>query len=859
MLNKKYIANYISTEFPDLKNTAFNLNDAEISAFSENTLLPFLLYQNTVDSKNRIIELYLQENSASIHFLPFYVAVGFYRKAVNKALTAQRFKTEKFEPGKKSVRYNSSICSITGVNFISRTIQLRSGIGDLELSFEEDYKLKWDGYTNSADIRERLNAFGKVDKASQQNIFTLPLLDGGRNHEGVVLFSSVSKFSTLLRNLRVAGHDLRQHLNIQAASFTEDAIKLNLISAPRTKSQPATILVARNDAVMAFNQIIEAGKNKIDHLNTVIIDDFDELLKVWEKSGVLDERINELKEIYFDRIGTILKDVYLICKNRNFSIHEWMEKYQIRSKVWQITPREKIILDDLSIPEPSISVKRITDNTLETIQTRTEQLLYQWKDMGRNYFCNGETIRQIGNLYNLRDKLLSFCNSENFLKLSRDIERELAEYQRIWFSNNQDEGLIQQTRDFLASKNLPADKLGGNLSDIRNILAQNNTVFKKIVFVTNNTDKDDRNFFEAELVTNSKNTAVSFYTVKEFLQIREANNELPNLIVYLSWNKDVLNNALVNLLSIKQVFLVNKKSSRIIINHFDKSVACLAKTTRTDIKYNLLNLELPTETSDNQDTGLISLTYEAKALPETDESDEIADISEYVHEVLNFFNNDSTRTPKKGVKNYFVFFEDGTHVEWPENKSVFYFEDHAEGEKESVQKEVQHLKTGDLVLLPKNRAEMKVILRNALSQDEKMASSLKYDEEWRKKINNRIIADHQEIEKFRDQLIENDFNISSGTIRNWIDGETIQPHNFEKLLLTLIKMEVIQDEMKERYLIENRTLKRHKIMFVRSAVRKLIFNLKGIHYGEDGIFDEKLLNAFVDHVDIKPVLGTYTM
>src|ERR1700754_828098 len=152
MLNKNYIADYISKEFPDLKNTGFNLNDADISAFTERTLLPFLIYQNTVDSKNRIIELYLQENSASIHFLPFYVAVGFYRKAVNAALTTARFKTEKFAPNQKTVRYNSSICSITGINFISRTIQLRSGISEQQLSFEDDYKLKWDNYKNSADL-----------------------------------------------------------------------------------------------------------------------------------------------------------------------------------------------------------------------------------------------------------------------------------------------------------------------------------------------------------------------------------------------------------------------------------------------------------------------------------------------------------------------------------------------------------------------------------------------------------------------------------------------------------------------------------------------------------------------------------
>jgi len=853
MLDKKYIADYISTEFPDLKNTGFNLNDAEVSAFSENTLLPFLIYQNTVDSKNRIIELYLQENSASIHFLPFYVAVGFYRKAVNKALTAQRFKTEKFEPGKKSVRYNSSICSITGINFLNRTIQLRSGISEHELLFEDDYKLKWDSYKNSADIRERLSAFAQLDNASHHNIFTLPVLDGGRNHEGVILFSSVSKFSTLLRNLRVAGHDLRQHLNIQTASFAEDAIKLSLISAPRTKNQPVTILVARNDSVMAFNHIIEAGKNKIDHLNTVIIDDFDELLKIWERSGVLDERISELKEIYFDRLGTVMKDIYLICKNRNFSVHEWMAKYGIRSEAWQVTPREKIVLDGLDMPEPLISVKRMTDKMLESIQTSAEHLLHQWKELGRNNFCNGQTIRQIGHLYNLRDKLLSFYKPETFLKLNKIIDQELDEYQRIWFSNNQDEGLIQQTRDFLASQNIS----GGNLTDIRHIIAQNNTVLKKIVFVTNNTDKDDRSFFESELALVLKETSMSFCTAKEFLQIRETNNDLPDLVIYLSWNKDVLNNALVNLLSNKQVFLVNKKSSKIIINHFNKSVAGLAAISGTDIKYNLLNLDPPSETSDKQDNGLIALADEAEFFAETDDSADIEDISEYVHGVLNFFNNDTTKATKKGVKSYFVFFEDGTHVEWPENKSVFYFEDHAEGEKDSVQKEVQHLVIGDLVLLPKNRAEMKSILKNALSQDEKMASSLKYDEEWRKKINNCITLDHNETDQFRDLLIENGFSISSGTIRNWIDGETIQPHNFKKLLLTLIKMDVIEDEMKERYLIENRTLKRHKIMFVRSAVRKLIFNLKGIHYGEDGIFDEKLLNAFVDHVDIKPVLGIY--
>ena len=62
MLSKKEVSKEITRLFPDIEFTKLAFGTSKVDEWVESSLLPFLFYQNTVDSKNRIVNLFLPES-----------------------------------------------------------------------------------------------------------------------------------------------------------------------------------------------------------------------------------------------------------------------------------------------------------------------------------------------------------------------------------------------------------------------------------------------------------------------------------------------------------------------------------------------------------------------------------------------------------------------------------------------------------------------------------------------------------------------------------------------------------------------------------------------------------------------------
>ncbi len=122
MINKDYIFEKIQEKFPDLHRISFTVNGKTISDYSEKILYPFLIYQNTVDTLNRLITIYLPENSNSSLLTPFISAVGVYRKALQFLMQNQKYINETFPNQERQVVYNGYVCSIIRIDYINRLI-----------------------------------------------------------------------------------------------------------------------------------------------------------------------------------------------------------------------------------------------------------------------------------------------------------------------------------------------------------------------------------------------------------------------------------------------------------------------------------------------------------------------------------------------------------------------------------------------------------------------------------------------------------------------------------------------------------------------------------------------------------------
>src|SRR5438128_3607004 len=151
MIEKGYVKEIIHNYFPDLANTKFNFNNTQNHSFTEQSLVPFLIYQNTIDIHHRLICLYLPEGYSVINMIPFYVMMGQYRKALDNVMQSQNFKNQSYGPNQKQLTLSGEICTISSVDFISRQLTFRSGRGQVyHMPFAETYKVKW--LKNSQDI-----------------------------------------------------------------------------------------------------------------------------------------------------------------------------------------------------------------------------------------------------------------------------------------------------------------------------------------------------------------------------------------------------------------------------------------------------------------------------------------------------------------------------------------------------------------------------------------------------------------------------------------------------------------------------------------------------------------------------------
>ncbi len=853
MINKKYLSPIINDEFPDLKNTQFEINGRAVSHFTENTLLPFLIYQNTTDSKNRLIQLFLQDNSPSIHFLPFYVAVGFYRKAIDTIFSGKNFSNLKYEVGKKKVTFNGNVCSITNVNFLNKSITLCSGTGFVfEISIAEDFRLGW-RYPESNDLRRKLVDFDKVLGASDHNLFTLPIPKEDKNHEGIIVFTPISKFEALLRNLKVSGSSLNDYIGIHRTVFDNNSrsITFRQISGAKTKDRLPTVLASRVSDLFAYDNILSAGKGQYNHLKTIIIEDFDLELRSWERNGTLQENLEAMNEIYFSRLGKGIKDIYLVCRNRNFDTHSILLKNKITPMTWLLTPQETSELDE-SDSLKEIVIKEFSEPQLFEFVVEIEQILLLWKSLSEQYFCNGQSLDIVLRLYCIREKLNSFYSPYTFEHGIIELKKLIYLLKSQWFASGQDDGIIERTKillDTLISvKANPSEQLS------LEITSSINDKHKLITIITNNKDKDDHHYLLS--IISLTEVPIRFYTVKEFLSKKPDHFEKQEKLIYLVWNKEVVNKFLTEFSIREQLFLINKRGCQFLRTYSLSAWRSISSISTTIEKYGLLNIE-NIGCVEQKNPFPKNITFIDKVI-ELDQEHEIVPLPELEESIVQVVS----KIRERNTTNYLeeasvnVFFEDGSYLSFAENRSVFYYDEQSGDTTADLQKEVKNLEENDLIIVPKNKIEIKKLLNDTLSGNEDFATYVSNDLEWRYKLESYIIKSVGDLSHFRERLKDNGIKIEADiTIRNWIEGETLEPRNFNNILLTLAKMSIIDSEKASIYLKGAKVLKKLKSTFIRTAMQKLIYSLKGINFNAiDELFDENLLNSFLDHVEMKKVL-----
>ncbi|WP_207497058.1 hypothetical protein [Aridibaculum aurantiacum] len=861
MLNKAYIQHSISCECPDLRNLQYEINGCIVSDFTASQLLPFLIHQNTVDRNHRIIGLYPSNSTTTINLVPFFVIMGQYRKALSLSMKRHDFGNLAYGPNCKQVVLNGTIYDVRQVNFIDRSLIIQAGTGgDKSIPFDETYKLNW--LSNSNFLRDKIEKFADLDQAVEQNIFTLPILPQD-NFEAVVLFTNISKFESLLKNVKVAGTDLRRHLNIQKVIFPANDAELRFqrLSGPNTENAPVSLIVARQDSFRAYKSIIEAGKGRFNHVKTIILDDFDSFIYSWERSQSLLQELQNLNEGYLQMVrDKQIKDMYLISRISNLDIHTYFNELKIEYNPWLLQPLEQLDLDEKKVANPpKVIVTSTGDPEFENLNKKLWDLILRLKNIAQESFCNGEIIRPLSCLYNLRTKLNSFFDPKALQEFSTDFLSSLEELRQNWFSGGQDYGLIEDIKWYLEQYILNNSRFVNFKLPIILQELNSRTLQGTIEIVSDNSSIEDAKWLVNTLGETLPNIKILHIHKKEFHTFNQKNEVPSSYIFYLTSDRKTIGAAIGNVLAANQLFILNERSCYFAKNLFGKYQDIQKEVGCDRVKYTLLNLQPPSSSPDNIASGLIEVEFNVPKLePEIVQNvSEVQDIDlqEVVQKIVQQYEGSNA---KELSEKYILLFDDRTLSQVPESRHFYVYEDDKEDfDYEASFRSVTTLSAGDQIIVARRGLQVKDLLEQALRKDPAFSLAIEMDKKWRLLLKNHIVRCRMDLNFFCKKLLDNGFKIGPATVKNWIDGDTQRPDNFVSLLHALGKLGIINNDEIGSFNKHNADLKSIQAGFVRTAIRRLIARLYGIRFQEDEVYTDNLLNDFINHIEIKRISTIY--
>ena len=859
MLVKEKLSKYISNIFPDIDHSNITIGDSEITEWIESTLLPFLFYQNTIDSKNRIISLFLPESSISKNLVPIYISMGFFRKVLNKTQKESQFKNKSFID--KYVTLNGFVLPITEVDYVGQILSLDQGRKFIPFDNIDD--LRWDLYRSSSGIRDEILNFieerNKLFKANAGNIFSFPIKPKDSDYEGAIIFTNVSEFIARIKSIKVSGENILDFIHIQKVMAINGSESYNvetISNRRKTGQKPVSILVAPNGYAYDYYKIIESQKGKLSHIKTIIWDNFDELVNHYiknDQSNIFKE-LNFIKEFYFNKvIDKSLKDIYLINDNYNIHIHELLDRLILDDSYhsWLFKPVERLRVEKFDNIKPKISVSTIVDDYYYILLKRIKETINCWKQLSIEFPIEGDVIKNVSFLYDLLLKIQTFSDPVLLTKRLSYYQDQLVGFSDTWFKSNQDGGIIDKTLNLCSNLNLNGLNFKYNL--IIEHLVKLNITSGRVIIVSKNMDQSDFEFFSSAMKYKFPNICFEVRFSSDIIKEPSFSDCLPDAIVYLDCKDKLRTAPFLNIYSQNQVFILDAFEYSSFKRSYNKITPVINSASDDIDKLILLNLE---------DLGLVTdYEYLDVILPIENQNIELENKREIIPSNFeafckSIFSKENTSLSKSHLESdeYIIFMEDNSYSIWTGSKKIFVFNE----ESDSLDKSwvsVDSLKPGYEILLVKKEGELKDLINNLLQLKDDYKPLIKYDKLWREGIKDYIESmESMDFHDFAMLLTENQFEISGITIDNWVTEHVSTPQNFKKLLITLSNLGIIERLEILSIYDANKRLKNIKITFIRESVKKIICELKGIPFiSANDLVDDRIIDELASYINIKKV------
>lgn len=867
MLNKDKLNDYIKRKFPDLDKTSIKLGDKVPGSWIESKLLPYLFYQNTIDNKRRIISLYLPEASTSKNLLPVYLALGFYRKTINDVLVRYNYKTD-YTKDEKQVVYKGAVCKVRLLDFISRQIHLQEGTGSQHVvPFNDLYELRWQ-YKNAEDIWNSIIEYQKYS-SGEDDIFNCQISPDEEDFTGAILFTSKkASIKEVLKNVYINEKHILKYLHIQEVVYDKGNDKYKFQSLSTAKgviSRPISLVIASEEDFNAFDNIKKQAEGKFNHINTVVFSDFDELVKKSYRNNNEDVLKDSLHQNYFQVLDEEdLMDVFLVNKNYNLDIETWLNdslEQEINKQrfCWLVNPVERISIEGYSNSiQHDVEFHAIRDKEYVNFINEINRFINKWMGLAEECPCNEESLIGAEILFDIRNRLNSFFHPSKFREDIQNYIKKLMELQDKWFGNGSDNGLINETNSLLRTMcDEEVCNCNQKLKYLLNYFKPERRNTKLLIITGRKLSEEDTEYFKQSINEISPSAECEFKFYKDNITEVLTLHDIYDYCILFTFREKYRTAPLVNIYAKRHHFLLNSLeygyAKREIIR---KTFPIIESLTDIRKKLDLLNLDYSFgETMVLSKPNFIENQPDEQMEPEREYMEvelESFDFDAFVESVLSK-RSETDLCYSKEIPEVMIFMDDGSYYRYPDHKMVFvYGEDLSSIDQ--ARKSVGNLSEGDTIFFVKSDGDVKDTIFNLLKSKPEFEKIVHDNQEWRDKLEQKADTLNNDMCRLNALLEENDFPISLSVPNEWINGNTTRPHNFDKLLITLVKMDVIHKQKIPDYLKAVKTVKSIQITFVREAIKKMIAYIDNIPYTSNNrLINDEIIDEFMERVELKKV------
>ncbi|MFH5883670.1 hypothetical protein ACG2F4_05115 [Halalkalibaculum sp. DA3122] len=868
---------YILELYPELNSIKLDVEGIDIKFSDVNYLLPYLAFTNSLDKKNRLINVFHPPFSDQHKIIPFYIALAVFKKEVDKMRgTLQPIDNNLI------VLSNGDKCHLNKIDLENQRILFKYSTRTGYMSFDEFLSPLVRPYSSKQrekyeEIKELVEEYQLIHSSSIRKLLDTPKYIKSGYNSGVIIFTHKGKFRTLFNNLKVSGISIDSRILAVNAVYDKDTHQyrydlLNNFNSPefinKSKIKPFILVASYLDI-----ENIEIFKDRYPHLDTIIFDEAENKLNEVEKV------IGDIKKgLKSDEEGS-LRDVYLLTSDSSlhtyYDLNRWGGHLPFH---WISTPK-----DMSDGKEKRQHIHLINKGSESEIINELESLK---RDIGKLFkLINYEEIKP---LYDAFKKLIiryySFFEPQDFHSSLENLVKRFKLFSEKNLDEEFDKRIIDDFGDITDRLfNVESQPKFQYLREKKSAFTFKNAELVGIISRNKNA-VDQRKLIDWFSQFETKVDFIDFN--KSLKSIKETNYDI---LLFFEIRKPYINSLLIHDFPGDIHLILSKYEYNYYRRNFIRVTKILNRITSIQKRAELLNISQETrqeyiEKEDLYHSKIIDYVVNPEVLETDQELEDIDDetLSQEEKDLLydqsesdiedliiqSIKNNaDSYQEYSTGSDagvtredDVLIIFDDRTLSKVHPNKKYYKIIDEDVSDINDLVIRADQIKKGDdLLLFHIDHDDLLDLLLNKIKLSDKFKPVYELSEKWRNNV--KALCDKVGFERASELLGEH-IKRKPVTLENWCDGTTLAPHQHKKVIegLNTVAMEYEFDNMEIMYEVDSIKNASSRIKgLLLSLPRKLkersvrkLYDLN-INVKEENKDEAILIDQILNDVDIKTV------